>query len=76
VKIVKLIKMFLLNEAYRKFLIHNHLSDALPLQNNLKQRQTLSSQLFNFVFEYSTRNVEGNKDGLFEWGTSTFGLCL
>jgi hypothetical protein len=42
IKLVRLIKMYL-NEAYNKVRIHNHLSDAFPIQNGLKQGEALPS---------------------------------
>jgi hypothetical protein len=36
------------------------LSDAFPIQNGLKQEDTLSLLLFNFASEYAIRKVQTN----------------
>jgi hypothetical protein len=50
VKLVRLIKMCL-NEACSKVHIGKHFSDSFPTQNGLKQRDVLSTLLFNFALE-------------------------
>jgi hypothetical protein len=49
-----IIKMCL-HETYSKIHSGKHLSDAFPIQNGLKQGDTLSLLLSNFALEYAMR---------------------
>jgi predicted patatin/cPLA2 family phospholipase len=72
-KLVRLIKISL-TDTYGKGYIDKHLSDALPLQNCLKQGDALSPLLFTFASEYAIRKVQdGGANGM-EWNTSASGL--
>jgi hypothetical protein len=53
-----------LNEIYSKVRIGKHLSDGFPIQNDLKQGDTLLPLLFNSVLEYSIRKVQEKQVGL------------
>jgi hypothetical protein len=45
-------------------LLGKHLSDMLPIQNDLKHGHNLSSSFFNFPLEYTFRRNQVNQDGL------------
>jgi hypothetical protein len=49
-----------LNKTYNKVRVCKHLSDSFPIQNGLKQGDTLS-QLLNFALDYAIRKVQENQ---------------
>jgi hypothetical protein len=53
-----------LNETYSKVHIGKLLSNTLPIQNGLKQRDALSPLLFNLSLEYAISKVQANKVSL------------
>jgi hypothetical protein len=53
-RLVSLIKMSL-NETCSKICLGELLSDKFPIQNGLKQGDTLSPLLFKFTLEYAKR---------------------
>jgi hypothetical protein len=62
VKLVKLIKLCL-NETFSEVHIGKK-SDALPIQNGLKQGDASSPLLFNLDLEYAIRKVQEYQVGL------------
>jgi hypothetical protein len=53
-KLVRLIKLCL-SEVYSTDHVRKHLSDTFSSRNGLRQRDALSSFLFNFAFHYTIR---------------------
>jgi hypothetical protein len=62
-KLVRLIKMCL-NETYSKVHIGELLSNKFPIQNGLKQGDTLLPLVFNFALKYVIRKVLENQVSL------------
>jgi hypothetical protein len=62
-KLVQLIQMCL-NETYSKICVVKPLSDSFPIQNGLKQGDSLSPLLFYFSLVYAIMKVQGNQVGL------------
>jgi hypothetical protein len=47
--------------TYSKVRIGRYLSDSFPIQNGLKQGDTLSPLLLNFALEYAISKVQENQ---------------
>jgi hypothetical protein len=56
-KLIRLIKMCL-NEMYSEDHIGKHFSHKFPIQNGLKQGDSISPLLFNFALEYAIMKVQ------------------
>jgi len=61
--LVRLIKMCLI-ETYSRVWVGRHLPDMFCIKNCLKQGDSLSPLLLNFVLEYVIRRVHVNQGGL------------
>jgi hypothetical protein len=65
-----------LNETYSKVRIGKHLSDPFPIQNGLKQGDSLSQLLFNFAFEYAVRGIGIKWDIISFWSVLMLIYCV
>jgi len=62
-KVVRLIKVCL-SETCGRVRVGKNLFDRFPIKNGLKQGDALSPLLFKFAFDYTSRRVQVNQDGL------------
>jgi len=60
---VRLIEMCL-NYTYSRVCVGKHLSDMLPIKDDLKQGDALLPLIFNVALQYTTRRVQVNQDGM------------
>jgi hypothetical protein len=51
------------NETYSKVCIGKNLTDAFPVQNDLKQGDVLSPLLLNLALEYAIGNIQEKLEG-------------
>jgi hypothetical protein len=65
-KLVGLISMYL-NETYSTVRTGKFQSDKFPVQNGLKQEDTLSSMLFEFALEHVSSRIQDKRDSLGSW---------
>jgi hypothetical protein len=69
-KLVRLIKMCS-NETYSYVHLCKHLSDSFPIQNGLKEGNSLMPLFFKFAVECAIRNLQETE---MKWDTSPSGL--
>jgi hypothetical protein len=62
-KLVGLIETYL-NETYSTVRIGKLHSEKFPIQNGLKQGDSLSPLLLNFPLKFAIRRFQGNQEGL------------
>jgi hypothetical protein len=62
-RLVGLVKMCL-NKTYNEVHVGKNVSDAFPVQNDVKQGDALLPLFFNFTFEYVIMKVQENEERL------------